>query len=103
MTDRSKLNFPCGIEAVPTPGHTPDHVVYFFEVDGVRYCCAGDAVREDNIKAGAPEYYDDERRRQFLESARMIFENCDVIIPGHFKVIDGNLKDELYKRLLSEI
>lgn len=92
---------PLGIKCVPTPGHSPEHVAYFFEVDGVRYCVAGDAVREDNILEGGPGYYKDERKTEFLESAKMIFDNSDVIIPGHFKIIEGEFKKELREKLES--
>ncbi len=91
---------PLGIELLLTPGHTPEHCSYIFEVDGDRYCVAGDAVREDTLmNGGAPHFYEDGRATDFIKSARKVFDSCDKIIPGHFKVIEGDFKDELYQNL----
>lgn len=86
---------PQGIRVEETPGHTSDHVSYFFEVDGIRYCIGGDAVREDIIREGIPSYFDKDRASDFVRSLKMIFAESDVIIPGHFRIIEGELKDEL--------
>jgi glyoxylase-like metal-dependent hydrolase (beta-lactamase superfamily II) len=94
--DMHQNKLPCGIEVFPTPGHTPDHVSYFVTVEGIRYCVAGDAIREDTIlEGGAPHYFDEERKREFKHSMQMIFEHSDVIIPGHFGVIEGSYKEKL--------
>ena len=91
---------PLNIEIFPSRGHTDDHVSYFINFDGKRYCIAGDAIREDHFLKSPPSYFNFEKRFQFLESARHIFESCDVIIPGHYKIIEGDYKDKLYQKLL---
>jgi glyoxylase-like metal-dependent hydrolase (beta-lactamase superfamily II) len=87
---------PLGIKCVATPGHTEDHVSYFFEYDDKVICIGGDAVRQDTIRdGGAPHYYDQDRAKLFKASLKLIFERADVIVPGHFDVIEGELKEEL--------
>lgn len=99
--DMHEKKLPSGIEFFPSPGHTPDHVSYFFEIEGVRYCFAGDAIRKDILESGgAPHYLPEERKKEFRHSVKMIFEHCDVIIPGHFEVIEGKTKDEYYEKFL---
>lgn len=88
---------PSGIVMKPTPGHTSDHVSYFFEVAGVMYCFAGDAVRKDLFETGGvPHYLPEDRKLEFKKSLKLIFENCDVIIPGHFELLTGLHKQEYY-------
>lgn len=92
--DVSLMRYPCGIKMLSTAGHTTDHVSYFYEENGVKYICAGDAVREEFIKQKIiPRVH---AREKYLETLKMIFENADVIIPGHGSVIKGDLKKELY-------
>ena len=100
--DMHEKPLPFGIEVFPSRGHTYEHVSYFFEYEGLRYCFAGDAVRENHFTDKVPEYYSMERRLRYLDSARHIFESCDVIIPGHFGVIEGEQKTFLYKNLLKQ-
>lgn len=93
---------PLGVKILPTPGHTKDHCSYLFEIDGVRYCIGGDAVREDTIRNGVPHFYDEDRSAEFVSSMKAIFDSADVILPGHFRLIEGSLKEELGK-LVSEL
>ena len=90
--DLKQKPLPLGITVEPTPGHTDDHVSYFFNFDGIKYCMAGDAVREDLIESGGPHYMHGARKEQFLNSMRLIFNSCDVIIPGHFAIIEKENK-----------
>ena len=85
--DMHEKPIPLNVEVFPSRGHTMEHVSYFFEFEGLRYCMAGDAIRENHIIEGVPDYLSLERRLMYLDSARHIFESCDVIIPGHFSVI----------------
>lgn len=97
--DISKVEYPNCIRLILSPGHTPEHFSYLHEEKGKKYVCAGDAIREDIIRKKAqltalnPE--------QFVESMKGIFEMADVIIPGHGRVIHGDLKNEL-KALAAE-
>ena len=95
-----KRVLPHNIKVLPTPGHTPDHISYLFEHDGIKYCFAGDAIREDLILAGPPDYMDLVRRNDFVQSQLNIFNNCEVIIPGHFGLIEGAKKAELFKKIM---
>ena len=99
--DLHKKPLPLDVEVFPTRGHTDDHVSYFINFEGKRYCIAGDAIREDHFLNSPPAYFNFEQRFQFLESARHIFESCDVIIPGHYQIIEGEYKDKLYRKLLT--
>jgi len=100
--DMHEKPIPLGVEVFPSRGHTFDHVSYFFEVDGQRYCFAGDAIRENHFTEGVPDYISLERRLMYLDSARHLFESSDVLIPGHFNIIDGEQKDFLYLKLLEQ-
>lgn len=95
--DYNDKKLPANILVIPTPGHTADHVSYFFTIDNIKYCFAGDAIREDTIlEGGAPHYFEQTRKIEFKNSALEIFENCDVIIPGHFGLIQAEYKKKLY-------
>lgn len=97
-TDLAK--YPAGIKMILTPGHTMDHAAYAYEENGVRYVCGGDAVREDIIRSQCvPPVHAPEK---FVESMKMIFEIADVIIPGHGRVIRGDLKKELFSLVTGE-
>lgn len=92
--DTSKIEYPAGIKPLFTPGHTADHTAYLYEENGIRYVFGGDAVREDTIRSQRiPRCHLPEK---FIPSMKMIFEAADVIIPGHGRVIEGELKQELY-------
>lgn len=94
------MNLPCGIVLLQTPGHTSDHVSFLYEEDGIKYVCAGDAVREDLIRRQyVPHLHAAE---SFVPSMRLIFESADVIIPGHGRVLEGELKKELYELVCGE-
>ena len=84
-----------GIRILKTPGHTAESRSYLYETAKVRYICAGDAVNEDVIRGLSKNGISD--RKQFLKSLELIFGSADVIIPGHGRVIKGELKKELYK------
>ena len=98
--DLHDKQLPLDVEVFPSRGHTDDHVSYFVNFQGKRYCIAGDAIREDHFLKAPPEYFGFHQKFQFLESARHIFESCDVIIPGHYDIIEGDYKEKLYKKLL---
>jgi len=71
---------PDDIEIFGTPGHVKNHISVRITNDGVRYVCAGDAVRHDVLYGHfVPDYVDEE----YILSARKVFEKADIIIPGH--------------------
>lgn len=98
-TNEKLIEYPAGIKMIFTPGHTVDHAAYVYEEKGVKYMCAGDAVREDSIRSQrVPRVHVPEK---FVASMKLIFEMADVIIPGHGRQISGTLKEELYQLVCS--
>ena len=93
--DLNKVPLPESCKILETPGHTADSRSLLFTEDGVKYVCAGDAVREEAIRESEKIGYDDEGL--FMKSAKSVFENADIIIPGHGRVIEGKNKEELQK------
>lgn len=99
-TDEKLIDYPAHVKMFFTPGHTVDHVSYFYEENGVKYVWAGDALREDIIRKQAhPKVHVPE---DFISSMKKIFEMADVIIPGHGRIIQGELKKELYTLVCRE-
>ncbi len=96
-SDAHRAQWPADVELVDTPGHTDDHVSFVYREDGVNYVCAGDAVREDIIRG--QESVSAHQKGDFEKSLKKIFEIGDVIFPGHGKVIEGKLFEELKKLL----
>lgn len=88
-------DLPKTIEILETPGHTDIDVSLAYEWEGKTYVCAGDAVREDLIRGENP--FSTTRPLQLIKSMKLIFDRADVIIPGHGRVIEGDLKNELYE------
>ncbi len=82
-----------GIKLIATPGHTKDSCSAIVENNKKTYVMSGDAVDEIIIKAGKDAIQGD--KEAYIKSAKKIFEIADVIIPGHGRVIEGNLLKEL--------
>lgn len=93
--DLKKVPLPSSCSVLSTPGHTIDSRSLLFIEDGVKFVCAGDAVREDAIREGKKIAYDDEKL--FKQSVKLVFETADIIIPGHGRIIEGKNKEELQK------
>jgi glyoxylase-like metal-dependent hydrolase (beta-lactamase superfamily II) len=80
--DASFIDCPPDIQIFATPGHVKNHIAVKIVIDGIRYVCAGDAIRYDVLNmTHQPDYLTDE----YISSARRIFEEADFIIPGHGK------------------
>lgn len=91
-------NLPKTVKIIDTPGHTQTDISLVYKHEGETWICAGDAVREDLICGENP--LSTRNPEQLLKSMKLIFEQGDVIIPGHGRVIKGALKDELHQKLL---
>ncbi len=91
--EKHKAALPADIEFVKTPGHTDDHVSFAYREDGKTYVCSGDAFREDIVRGETP--LSAHNKEQFLESLGKIFEIADVILPGHGRVVEGDLLEDL--------
>lgn len=100
QSDYLMPGLPANFKIFSTPGHTLESNSYLYEENGVRYICAGDAVREDVIRVGAHTVM--ASRELYLKSLKQIFALADVIIPGHGRVIEGALKEAL-QRLVAKL
>lgn len=102
FSDKSllKKRVPKGIEFFDTPGHFRGHMSLLYEWEGKKYVVSGDVIREDIIRG---EGYSANGMSQTLyESMKLIFEKADVIIPGHSRIIEGKLFDELKSIILND-
>jgi len=75
--------FLAGIEALPTPGHTPDHHSLLFTCEGMVVVIAGDAVMTRDFWAERQGFHNS---ADFLQAARTMEELAavaDLIVPGH--------------------
>ena len=77
-------------EIVQTPGHMAVHLSLLFhgswQGGDKRIVLAGDALREDRIREGY--YTGPSAKPGELESVRWILNNAEVIIPGHYRVLE---------------
>jgi glyoxylase-like metal-dependent hydrolase (beta-lactamase superfamily II) len=100
FTDPAKIPRFAGIETIFAPGHTVDSAAYLYEEKGTAFVCAGDAIREDIIRAQLVPHV--HLPDAFVPTMKMLFEKADVIIPGHGRVIEGALKEELHGLVCGE-
>ena len=63
------------VEALPTPGHTDDHLCFFFNGE---LCCSGDVLFKDAVGGGEPEQI----RRSVMEVLMQLPAETRVL-PGH--------------------
>lgn len=84
-----------GVRLIETPGHTQDSISVIAESDGKRYVMSGDAIRDDVIRKrdSLPKGY--AHTDNYADNAKKIFENADVILPGHGSIIEGENLEEL--------
>ncbi|EKD92951.1 MAG: metallo-beta-lactamase protein [uncultured bacterium] len=96
--DRTRRVWPLvkNIQLIKTPGHSgTEDLSLMVEHEGEIWMCVGDAFREDIVRkecrmsASNPTI--------FLDSLKFIFSKADVIIPGHGRMVNGKLKEELKK------
>ena len=81
----TEIPVPDGIEILATPGHVKNHISAKITLNQTRYICSGDAIRSDILsKEFKPNYVDE----TYIDSARKIYQNADIIIPGHGDLID---------------
>ncbi len=73
------------LEAVHTPGHTPDHLCFFLRETGLLF--AGDAVMADVTVVIAPP--DGDMRAYFSSLDRLKAMSVERIAPGHGRVLDA--------------
>ncbi|MBW2999725.1 MBL fold metallo-hydrolase [Candidatus Woesearchaeota archaeon] len=86
--DIEELKLP-HIKFLKTPGHAPEHIAVMVYVDEKKYNIAGDAIQEEIMrKQGYKE-------KEKIESAKKLLDIADVIIPGHGRIIEGEILEEL--------
>jgi glyoxylase-like metal-dependent hydrolase (beta-lactamase superfamily II) len=91
----SEITIP-GLNIMETPGHFPDHLSILVKINQ-SYIITGDALREDIIRDKALwKTMNDE----YVKNAKRILAFADVIIPGHGRIIQEELLDEL-KRIIA--
>ncbi len=91
---------PDGIEFFKTPGHFKGHCSVRYKENGTRYVMAGDIIREDIIRGEG--FSANGISKEFYQSMKNVFSKADVIIPGHGRIIEGTLFDELHSLVLNE-
>ena len=86
-----------GINIMETPGHFPDHLSILVKINQT-YIITGDALREDIVRNEALwKTMNDE----YTMNAKRIIAVADVIIPGHGRIIQGELLEELRRIIAS--
>lgn len=85
--DRSKITLPGTLEMLQTPGHTLSHCSVIYKWEGKTYVICGDAFRENWFDKDKPFFA--ENFEQAMQSIRKIFEIADIVIPGHYKILEG--------------
>lgn len=93
-------SIPKEIEFFQTPGHFKGHCSVLYRYNEINYIVAGDIIREDIIRGEG--FSANGINREFYNSMKLIFEKADVIIPGHGRIIEGTLFDELYSIVLND-
>ena len=81
------------IKLIATPGHTKESCSVIVESNNKTYVMSGDAVDEGIIRAGKDAIQGD--KEAYIKSAKTIFSIADIIIPGHGRIIEGDLLKEL--------
>lgn len=94
-----KNRIPEEIEFFPTPGHFRGHCSVLYNYENKNYVIAGDIVREDIIRGEG--FSANGVSQELYESMKLIFEKADVIIPGHGRIIEGTLFDELHSIVIN--
>jgi len=100
--DRSLLknHIPSEIEFFRTPGHFKGHCSVLYNYENTNYVIAGDVVREDIIRGEG--FSANGISQEFYDSMKLIFQKADIIIPGHGRIIEGTLFDELKSIVIND-
>ena len=98
LADVEGFNLP-GCALIETPGHMISHVSVLVDDGSGKTVVAGDAVRENIILSGRlPANYPDPQA--YVESMKKVFESGDRVIPGHGRVIEGKIFEDLRERVI---
>lgn len=85
VNDNEVLDLAGGIRVIPTPGHTPDHVSYFWEREKVLF--AGDLIGHLNGELGvSPDAVTHDKEALHQSVRRVLRLNPRVICPAHGEV-----------------
>jgi len=95
-----KKHIPEEVDFFQTPGHFKDHRSALYRDNDTNYVVAGDIIREDIIRGEG--FSANGVSQTFYNSMKLIFQKADVIIPGHGRIIEGKLFDELYSIVLND-
>jgi glyoxylase-like metal-dependent hydrolase (beta-lactamase superfamily II) len=95
-----RLDIAGGIRALVTPGHTPDHVCYFWERESVLF--AGDLLGNKRQLAVSPQSPGNFAQAQ--KSARLVLAlNPAVICPGHGRIVNASHDSDQITALQTEL
>lgn len=72
-----------GVEAVPTPGHTPSHHSVRFDCDGQSVVVAGDAVATRDFWRERRGYFNCVDFDLSVRSMNRLSSLADIVVPGH--------------------
>jgi len=72
-----------GIEIIPTPGHTRDHMALRFDYMGLSIVIAGDSVATKDFWDERRMYYNVMDLEESKRSMEKINSIADIIVPGH--------------------
>lgn len=85
VSDYETLDLAGGIQVIPTPGHTPDHVCYFWQREKVLF--AGDLIGNVNYELGvSPDSVTHDKEALYQSVQRVLRLNPQVICPAHGEV-----------------
>lgn len=78
------------LNVVHTPGHTPGHVAFFWQSEGV--LLVGDAIQGQGARPGGyPYYFDATNQRRSLDDMRQL--DCRMLCLGHACIGGGPISD----------
>jgi len=87
------------VQRILTPGHSQEHYSLLINTAEGVFCFAGDTFwfedgeeSTNDIYKKDPTVCDLEMSQKLIRSRKFILENCDIIIPGHGKVLDSKIQ-----------
>jgi glyoxylase-like metal-dependent hydrolase (beta-lactamase superfamily II) len=102
VADGDTLDIAGGIQVIATPGHTPDHVCYFWQRESVLF--AGDLIR--NLAGGlslTPDGWTHDMAAARKSALRVLALNPTMICPGHGEIWRASQASEQLEQLRASL